>query len=97
MAFGGNNVEMIVDLTASAHGYLGILVFLLAYSLVPLENYFHLRKSKPVLLAAGLIWIFVALAYKGSALHAMGLRSGSCSSASPRLAFTVPMACLPYE
>src|SRR3989339_2232744 len=48
----------------SAYGYLGILVFFLAYTLVPLENYIHLRKSKPVMLAAGLIWIFVAMAYK---------------------------------
>ena len=48
----------------SAYGYLGIFVFFLAYALVPLENYIHLRKSKPVMLAAGLIWIFVALAYR---------------------------------
>jgi hypothetical protein len=38
------------------------LFFFLAYALVPMENYIHLRKSKPVMLAAGLIWIFVALA-----------------------------------
>ncbi|WP_300458375.1 sodium:proton antiporter NhaD [Desulfobacula sp.] len=53
-------------MAGSVYGYLGIFVFLVAYSLVPLENFIHLRKSKPVMLAAGLIWIFVALAYKGS-------------------------------
>src|SRR3989339_17495 len=50
----------------SAYGYLGILVFFLAYALVPLENYIHLRKSKPVMLAAGLIWIFVAVTYEAA-------------------------------
>ncbi|MBU1181420.1 MAG: sodium:proton antiporter, partial [Proteobacteria bacterium] len=45
LAFGGdNNVETVVDMTGSAYGYLGILIFILAYSLVPLENYIHLRK-----------------------------------------------------
>ena len=47
-----------VDLTGTFYGYLGIAIFVLAYSLVPLENNIHLRKSKPVLLAAGLIWCF---------------------------------------
>ena len=65
LAFGGNdNGGMVADMAGSAYGYLGILIFLLAYSLVPLENYIHLRKSKPVMLAAGLIWILVAVAYK---------------------------------
>ena len=50
----------------SAYGYLCILVFFLAYALVPLENYIHLRKSKPVMLAAGLIWILVAVAYEAA-------------------------------
>lgn len=48
----------------TAYGYMGIFVFLIAYALVPLENFIHLRKSKPVMLAAGLIWIFVAVACK---------------------------------
>ena len=28
------------------------------------EEYLHLRKSKPVLLAAGIIWIFIAIYYQ---------------------------------
>jgi PAS domain S-box-containing protein len=51
------------NMTASAYGYMGIIIFVLAYSLVPLENKIHLRKSKPVLLAAGLIWVLLAIAY----------------------------------
>jgi Na+/H+ antiporter NhaD/arsenite permease-like protein len=53
----------VLDFTSSAYGYLGLLLFAGAYALVPLENKIHLRKSKPVLLAAGIIWILVALGY----------------------------------
>ncbi len=52
-----------VDLTGSVYGYLGIIIFVLAYALVPLENIIHLRKSKPVLLAAGIIWVLLAITY----------------------------------
>lgn len=55
-----------MDMANSIYGYLGVIVFIVAYLLVPLENYIHLRKSKPVMLAAGLIWIFVAVAFKAS-------------------------------
>lgn len=53
-----------IDLTSSIAGYLSLLVFALAYTLVIFEDQLHLRKSKPVLLAAGLIWIMIAIAYK---------------------------------
>lgn len=52
-----------VDLTHSLWGYLGLALFVLAYALVIFEEQLHLRKSKPVLVAAGLIWALVALAY----------------------------------
>jgi NhaD family Na+/H+ antiporter len=39
------------------------LIFFLAYVLVIGEEYLHLRKSKPVLLAASLIWIVIAVYY----------------------------------
>jgi len=42
-------------------GYTCLTVFICAYALVMLEDKFHLRKSKPVLLAAGLIWILIAI------------------------------------
>jgi len=51
------------DMTGTVYGYLGIIFFILAYSLVPLENTIHLRKSKPVLLAAGIIWVLLAVAH----------------------------------
>ncbi len=58
-----HEASTVVNLTQSIWGYLGVVVFVGAYALVPLENNIHLRKSKPVILAAGLIWIFVAVAY----------------------------------
>ncbi len=62
-ASGGHAAAAATDFASSVYGYLGLVLFIVAYSLVPLENKLHLRKSKPVLLAAGLIWILVALAY----------------------------------
>jgi len=51
------------DLTATFYGYLGLALFVLAYALVIVEEKFHMRKSKPVMVAAGIIWVLVALAY----------------------------------
>ena len=61
-------VEPTLDLTRHWVGYLALFIFVLAYVLVILEERLHLRKSKPVLLAAGLIWVLIALAYKGAGL-----------------------------
>lgn len=51
------------NLTQHWVGYLAITIFSLSYILVILEEKIHLRKSKPILLAAGLIWIIIALFY----------------------------------
>lgn len=51
------------DLTGHWVGYAALAIFGIAYALVIAEEYIHLRKSKPVLLAAGLIWILIALVY----------------------------------
>jgi NhaD family Na+/H+ antiporter len=55
--------QMAADYTNHWIGYVAILIFALAYTLVILEEKIHLRKSKPMLLAAGLIWVMIALAY----------------------------------
>lgn len=52
-----------VDLTQTWVGYLVLFIFAVAYLLVVLEEKIHLRKSKPVLLAASLIWIIIAFVY----------------------------------
>jgi PAS domain-containing protein len=50
-------------MTGTFWGIAALVLFVLAYALVPLENTIHLRKSKPVLFAAGIVWVLVALAY----------------------------------
>ena len=52
-----------VNLTTTVYGIVALVLFVGAYTLVIFEEKIHLRKSKPVLLAAGIIWILVALAY----------------------------------
>ncbi len=52
-----------INLTQHWVGYLAIGIFVAAYLLVIFEEQLHLRKSKPVLLAAGLIWVLIALTY----------------------------------
>ncbi len=57
-----------LDLTTHVSGYLVLLVFLIAYMLVIFEEKLQLQKSKPVLVAAGIIWVIIALAYKTQGL-----------------------------
>ena len=52
-----------LNLTTSALGITAIVIFAIAYILVILEDVIHLRKSKPVMVAAGLIWGLVGWAY----------------------------------
>ena len=54
---------MTQDLTTHWVGLTALLLFILAYLLVIAEEYTHLRKSKPVVLAAGLIWALLAFEY----------------------------------
>ncbi len=52
------------NLTHSGIGYASVTIFIFAYILVTLEEYLKLRKSKPVLLAAGLIWAMIGYVYQ---------------------------------
>ncbi len=54
-----------IDLTSSTVGYAAIVIFILAYILVMGEEKLHMRKSKPVLVAAGVIWILIGFVYTG--------------------------------
>ncbi len=54
------------DASFSLLGFLCLGIFVVAYLLVIFEEKIHLRKSKPVLLAAGLIWILIGLSYRNS-------------------------------
>lgn len=53
----------ITGLTTSAVGIFAVLLFVASYTLVIFEEQLHLRKSKPVLLAAGIIWVCVAITF----------------------------------
>lgn len=52
-----------LDLTTSTAGIIAIIIFTAAYVLVMGEERLHMRKSKPVLVAAGLIWIIIGWTY----------------------------------
>jgi NhaD family Na+/H+ antiporter len=52
-----------IDLTTHPVGYAALMIFVLAYALVMAEEFLHLRKSKPVIIAAGLIWAMIAYVY----------------------------------
>ena len=52
-----------LDLTTTSYGIWAVIIFVAAYALVIGEEALHLRKSKPMIVGAGLIWILVALAY----------------------------------
>lgn len=56
---GGNHL----DLTSSWVGYASLAIFVVAYGFVMAEEYTHMRKSKPVLLAAGIIWGIIGWVY----------------------------------
>ncbi len=54
-----------MDLTQNPVGYAALIIFVVAYIVVMVEEFTHLRKSKPVILAAGIIWALIALVYSG--------------------------------
>ncbi len=63
-----------LDLTSHPVGYAALAFFAIAYLFVMAEEFTHLRKSKPVLLAAGIIWGMVAWVYAQHDLpHAAGI------------------------
>ncbi|QOR38503.1 sodium:proton antiporter NhaD [Billgrantia diversa] len=57
-----------LELTNSLVGFTAIALFVLAYALVMAEEKIHMRKSKPVLVAAGLIWFLIGWVYVQSGM-----------------------------
>jgi len=51
------------NLTLTWFGISAVILFVIAYGFVIAEEFLHLRKSKPVVFTAGLIWIIVAMAF----------------------------------
>ena len=54
---------MHIDLTTSYIGIISLLIFVIAYAAVMAEEFSHLRKSKPVIISAALIWGLIAFHY----------------------------------
>ncbi|WP_343817629.1 sodium:proton antiporter NhaD [Colwellia asteriadis] len=52
-----------LNLTTSLAGFTALSLFFIAYLLVIGEEFIHLRKSKPVLVAAGIIWLIIGWVY----------------------------------
>ncbi|MDH3329964.1 MAG: sodium:proton antiporter NhaD [Desulfobulbaceae bacterium] len=63
LAWGSGGGEQTLDLTRHPVGYMALAIFIVAYLLVMVEEFIHLRKSKPVILAAGIIWACIAWIY----------------------------------
>ena len=61
--------DIVQDLTMTPYGMIALAIFVIAYLLVMLEERIHLAKSKPVLIAAGLIWLLIAVAYRGTGME----------------------------
>ena len=52
-----------MNLTTQGVGLAALGIFVVAYAVVMAEEFFHIRKSVPVMIAAGAIWMLVAAAY----------------------------------
>jgi Na+/H+ antiporter NhaD/arsenite permease-like protein len=50
-----------LGLTDTERGIYTVLIFIIAYGFVMAEEFTHLRKSKPVIFAAAIIWAHVAI------------------------------------
>lgn len=62
--------ESLPDLTGHWVGIAALAVFLVAYAVVITEESTHLRKSKPVVVAAGILWVMIAAVYGSLGLSA---------------------------
>ena len=63
------STDTVQNLTTTPYGFIALLLFVVAYLFVMLEERIHLAKSKPVLIAAGLIWLLIAIAYRGTGME----------------------------
>ncbi len=57
----------ILDATGSIYGMITVGIFIVAYITVVAEEFLHLRKSKPVILAASIMWAVISIYISTSA------------------------------
>lgn len=62
-AMGANVAGEMPDLVATPFAIVALLGFVFAYVFVIAEEFTHLRKSKAMVVMAGMIWVLVAIAY----------------------------------
>lgn len=62
LLFASDSAQASFDVNAGWVGIVCIVIFVAAYLLVVLEDYIHLKKSIPVLVAAALIWTIIGFA-----------------------------------
>nr|WP_211207032.1 sodium:proton antiporter NhaD [Thiothrix nivea] len=63
LAFASEATGETPHLTGTGLGITALIIFVFAYALVIGEERIHMRKSKPVMVAAGIIWVLVSIAY----------------------------------
>ncbi|MBS56539.1 MAG: sodium:proton antiporter [Rickettsiales bacterium] len=61
---------MEINLTTSYVGILSLIIFIISYVVVMAEEFSHLRKSKPVIISAALIWGVIAFHFAGEKEYA---------------------------
>ena len=66
---GESTTNLPIDLTHSWIGYTSLAVFFFAYVLAMMEESTMLRKSKPMVFAASLIWVLIASVYVSCGLE----------------------------
>ncbi|MDD2739040.1 MAG: sodium:proton antiporter NhaD [Methylomonas lenta] len=89
--------EQHLDLTNHWVGYAAIAIFIVAYVLAMIEEVIELNKSKPMVLAASLIWVLIASVYVSGGLDkqaGIAFRSALESYAELFLFIMVSMAYL---
>lgn len=63
-----SGTEKTLDLTSHWAGYTALTLFVIAYIFVMVEEFTHFRKSKPVILVAGIIWALIGWVYMQNGL-----------------------------
>jgi len=66
--FASGDPSKTLDLTSHWSGYTALALFVVAYIFVMVEEFTHFRKSKPVILVAGLIWGVIGWVYAQNGL-----------------------------
>lgn len=60
------------DLTGTGVGFLALALFAVALLFVAVEEFTELRKSKPVVVAAGILWLLVAISWQEHGIEGAG-------------------------